>query len=982
MPEEISVLLIEENAQGAVPLARMLDQSQAGRCSVHFANSIPTAIRRMGAGGIDVVLFSAATSDGAELGVVRNLRAGAPARIPIIVISDRQDQEFVCEVMRAGAQDCLVRNQVTSPVLFRSILCAIERQSAEISLRHERSHMPFESSQMLQFVLDHMPAFVFWKDRNSVYRGCNALFAANAGLSSPEEIIGKTDLDLPWKHTEAESYRVDDQKVMGSGIAKLNYEETQLTADGRLTTVRTSKIPLRNSDGSVVGILGTFEDFTERKLAEESLRRLNRELRAISDCTQTLLRATDEQSLVQEICRIVCDEAGYRMAWVGYAQNDDVKSIRPIAWAGFENGYLAETDIRWSEQTEHGRGPAGTAIRSGETSYTQDFANDVDFAPREAALERGYRSCICLPLKDERAKTFGILAIYSPETDAFSPQEIRMLEELAADLAFGIKTLRARIERAQAEEALALRSHALNTVHEAAYLLDENARVLYVNEEACRLLGYSREQLLKMSVFDVDPEMSAELWPQHWADLKAQQSITMERYHRSIDGLIRLFEVNANYCEYGGKGYNLALARDISERKQAEDEKAKLLGDLQQAQKMEAVGQLAGGVAHDFNNILGVIIGYSEILLRTAELEEKNRGYLQEVVFAAQRAASLTRQLLAFSRRLVSKPKLINVNDVVERMGKMLARLIGDEIEIQTRLDPALNAVSADPHQMEQVLMNFCINARDAMPEGGRITIETTNVDVNETTAVEQLRLRKQNDQFLCPMCGEELKPGKYIKLSVSDTGIGMTQEVLTHVFEPFFTTKSPERGTGLGLATVYGIVKQAGGHVLVDSRAGHGSTFSLYWPTAALHVHPHGEETARIQNTRGTETILLVEDAAPLRALFYTIAVGNGYRVLEAEDGERAMQVAEQFEGEIDLLLTDVSLPKLRGPALAKQLLLQRPKMKVLFMSGYSDAVSDGLTDPGASFLQKPFSAEELTVRIRELLDGGRDASSIRQTA
>jgi PAS domain S-box-containing protein len=832
--------------------------------------------------------------------------------------------------------------------------------------------------------------------------------------------------------------------------------------------------------------------------SEGRLASLNRKLRAISNCNQVLLRATDEQSLIGQICGIICDEAGYRMAWVGYAQNDDVKSICPVAWAGFENGCLAEIDIRWSEDTECGRGPAGTAIRNGKTHYSQDLASDANFAWREAALERGYCSAIALPLTDEHAGVFGVLTIYSTEPNAFSPEEIQLLEQLAADLAFGITVIRARIERERVEKTLALRSFALNSVREAALLIDEQGRFRDVNEECCRFLGYSREQLLEMRVSDLDPEMPTERSPERWALLKAQRSLTFERLFRSKEGRIANVEVCANYFEYGGAAYNLALARDITARKEAEDQlrnseqrlallieqsplgflgwdtdsrltewnpaaerifgftREEVLGrdmaflvpdsaresvyervrevqrekivirgtnqnlakdgriilcdwcnsplidsqgrvigaiaicedvtaertleeQLRQAQKMQAIGQLAGGVAHDFNNILGVINGYSEFLLSERDLKEAHRESIEEILAAGERAASLTRQLLAFSRKLLIQPKVLNLNFVLEGFDKMLRRLIGDEIEVRTVLDPKLSAVNADPSQMEQVLLNFCINARDAMPDGGQITIETENVHLNEATAAQHSLLIKEG-HFTRSACGDEFQPGRYVRLSVSDTGIGMDQETQSHIFEPFFTTKGPERGTGLGLATVYGIVKQNGGHVVAHSEPGQGTTFRVYLPAVSQEITERWQISTPREPLRGTETVLLVEDDKLLRTLCRKLLEDRGYTVLEAGDGEHAIKVAELYQGELALLLTDVSLPKVKGPALARILLQQRPTLKVLFMSGHgAEIVSEpGYRIPaGTNFIPKPFGLEELLKKLRETLNSQQPEGS-----
>ena len=384
---------------------------------------------------------------------------------------------------------------------------------------------------------------------------------------------------------------------------------------------------------------------------------------------------------------------------------------------------------------------------------------------------------------------------------------------------------------------------------------------------------------------------------------------------------------------------------------------------LRQALKMEAVGQLAGGISHDFNNLLGVINGYSEILLGNPEFDEVTRRRLGEILHAGQRAASLTRQLLAFSRKQILQPKVLSLNLVFEGIDNMLRRVIGEQIEVRALLDPNLEAVKADPTQMEQVLLNFCVNARDAMPDGGRITIETANVEVDETFAALHY-----------PM-----KPGRYARLAVSDTGIGMEKNTLGHIFEPFFTTKGPEKGTGLGLATVYGIVKQSGGYVWAHSEPRQGSTFSVYLPTVGEKTEPREHQSKGRETMRGSETILLVEDAALLRAMTRQLLEERGYTVLEAGDGNEALEIAGGYEATIALLLTDVVLPKISGSSLAESLLQLRPNIKVLYVSGYANVgiIDSDVLKPGTALLQKPFAVEELAKKVRQVLDARQDIVS-----
>lgn len=347
---------------------------------------------------------------------------------------------------------------------------------------------------------------------------------------------------------------------------------------------------LWDEQGNPCKVVGVIQDITERKRSEETLNRLNRELRAISNCNQVLMKATDEQMLLAEICRIICDDAEYRMAWVGYAENDDAKTIRPVVWAGVEEGYLADAHITWDD-TERGRGPTGIAIRTGQTDHIQDFASETKAAPwREAALRRGYRSSISLPLKDEDERVFGVLNIYSVTTNAFTLDEIRLMEELAGDLSFGITALRARAARKAAEQSITLLSFALDNVREGAFLVDEKARFHYVNEESCRVLGYSRNELLAMGVGDVDPDFPAERWSGHWDELKRCGSLTFEGHHRARGGRVFPVEINANYLEFEGQGYDLALVRDITERKRAEASLKNAALRLNEAQRIAHIG--------------------------------------------------------------------------------------------------------------------------------------------------------------------------------------------------------------------------------------------------------------------------------------------------------------------------------------------------------------------------------------------------------
>src|SRR5438094_1507237 len=395
----------------------------------------------------------------------------------------------------------------------------------------------------------------------------------------------------------------------------------------------------------------------------------------------------------------------------------------------------------------------------------------------------------------------------------------------------------------------------------------------------------------------------------------------------------------------------LGIGRDVTERLGLEQQ-------LRQAQKMEAVGRLAGGIAHDFNNILTAITGHADLLLEDLGHHDPRRADVDEIRRSAERAAGLTRQLLAFSRQQVLQPKVVDLNALVLDMDKLLRRLIGEDVELATVLDPTLGRVTADPGQLEQVIVNLAVNARDAMPQGGKLTLETRNIDLDSSYTLEH----------------SLVKPGPYVQLTVSDSGIGMDEETQAHAFEPFFTTKPRGQGTGLGLAMVYGTVKQSGGFIWVYSEPGRGATFKIYLPRVDAPVESAAPPAPVERPPRGSETVLLAEDEPAVRAIARQALERQGYTVLAAPSGADALALAAQHGATIHLLLTDVVMPGMSGRDLADRLTAQRPGIRVLYISGYTDnaIVRHGMLEPGLAYLQKPFRPDALVRKVREVLDAG----------
>ena len=516
--------------------------------------------------------------------------------------------------------------------------------------------------------------------------------------------------------------------------------------------------------------------------------------------------------------------------------------------------------------------------------------------------------------------------------------------------------------RKQAEEALRFTQFAIDHMSDAAFWMTSDARLFYVNQAACRALGYSSDELVLMTVADIDPEFPMEIWSDYWNELREKRHFVFQTIHRAKDGRVYPVEIQANFVEFDGREYNCAFARDITERKRVDEEREKLQAQLNQAQKMESVGRLAGGVAHDFNNMLGAILGYTELGMIEVSPTDPIHGTLKDIQKAALRSADLTRQLLAFARKQTVAPKVLDLNETLKGMLKMLRRLIGEDIGLAWLPGKDLGWIRMDPSQIEQLLVNLCVNARDAIHDTGKITVETGAVTFDETDCAAHVGFT----------------PGKYVLLTVSDDGCGIDAETLSHLFEPFFTTKEVGKGTGLGLATVYGMVKQNNGFIDVYSKPGQGTTFKIYLPRHATESGRTALMDASQPAARGHETILLVEDEPMILDITTKMLERQGYTVQAAATPGEAIRLAREHVGEIHLLMTDVVMPEMNGRDLAKNLLSLYPNLKRLFMSGYTaDVIAHhGVLDEGVQFIQKPFSVQTLAVKVRGVLDEAKWAN------
>jgi len=761
----------------------------------------------------------------------------------------------------------------------------------------------------------------------------NERFCSIVGYTR-EELLGRSFQQI----THAEDLDVDLDKirqVLAGVMQTYSLEKRYIRKDGSTVWVNLTVSLVREPSGKPEYFIAVAEDITNRKEIEEELTLHREHLDELVEKRTTELAAVNDRLRKEIQERKLAEEA---------LRESEAKN-RALLDAIPDMMFRIDKDGTYLE------------FRPGKAL--------APYVPPEEFLGRKLHEVLPKDVADacvqqmERVIRTRVTQVHEyslHEKDGLHHYEARWLASRENEV---LSIVRDITERKQAETEQMRLAIALRSVGEAIFITDTAGGIQYVNPAFERMTGHKREEVIGQNPRVLKSgEHEQGFYQEMWDTIGRGELWWANLSNKKKDGeLFYVEETIAPVRDYAGEVINyVAVMRDITERRTAEEALHQSEEQLRQSQKMEAVGKLAGGVAHDFNNLLTAITGYSELVMSDLDSGDPRRQDLEEVKKAADRAAALTRQLLAFSRRQVLQPRVLDLNGIVTGVGKMLRRLIGEDIELVTLLDPALERVKADPGQIEQVILNLSVNAREAMPEGGKLTIETANSELEEAHDL---------GEFAVP-------PGRYVMLTVGDTGVGMDKETQSRIFEPFFTTREPGKGTGLGLSTVYGIVKQSGGYVWVYSEPGLGTTFKIYLPRveeALLEVEP---AAALAQPPAGTETILLVEDEPAVRALAARLLRSVGYTVVEARNGAQALEVCKQQDRAVDLLVTDVVMPQMGGPELAERLTPLHPEMKVLFMSGYTDdaVLRHGLLESGAAFLQKPFTRNALAAKVREVLD------------
>jgi PAS domain S-box-containing protein len=852
----------------------------------------------------------------------------------------------------------------------------------DVTARHQARKMIEEANYRYHSLAEQSRTIIWEVNADGLYNYVSQVSETVWGYQ-PEELVGKKHFYDIHSEEGREAFKATAFENIAKRESFRDLENPVRTKNGQTVWVSSSGIPILNDEGALLGYRGSSTDITERKRNE-----------ADREAMVTLLRLLNSPNDTRELIRIVtgllqewthCEAVGIRLRDGGDFPCHETRGF-PAEFVETEN-YLCERDLN-PEVVRDTQGnlalecicgnvlcgrfdprlpsftPGGSFWTNSITKQLETIGTDYTDRVNNRCYGEGYESVALVPLRSS-GRTFGLLQVKDRCPDRFTAELISQLERAAASLSIALEQRATQAALRASEERYRLISE--NTA-DVIWLLDvETNRYTFVSPSVQHMFGYSPEEFtangLRLTLSPESYERATNWIAQALADVDSSvessrtevRQVDQVRKDRSI---VRTEVATMLLPKQEGRGREvLGVTRDVTERLEGE-------ARLMQAQKLESVGRLAGGVAHDFNNLLTVINGYSAMIMRQLAQSDPLHELVSEIRTAGERAAALIGQLLVLSRKQVILPKEVNLNDIIIEVKKMLGRVIGEDVKLDSVLSASLGSVLADPGQLHQILMNLAVNARDAMPSGGTLLIETTNVDLDEKFTEQRT----------------DVKPGRYVQLRVSDTGTGMTTEVLSHLFEPFFTTKQPGQGTGLGLATVYGIVKQNGGSIWVDSELGSGTSFTICLPrietVAVTHEAPKLDASVR----RGTETILVVEDQEQLRKMAVRVLRGHGYKVYEASDPDEALLVAERHPGSIHLLLTDIVMPGMSGCALADRLKQSRPAIKIIFMSGYSEhaALDPQELESAGAYLAKPFSPETLAGKVREVLGPLRRGSTI----
>ncbi len=846
---------------------------------------------------------------------------------------------------------------LTTHLALRSVTVALARARTELAERRRAEENLRASEERFRAMIENISDAIALVDVDGTVQYLSPAAERILGYATAER-IGLSAFDNIVSSDHVAAVRQVFSELRAKPRASRSFELQARHKDGSLRWLEITATNLLDLD-SVRALVVNYRDITARKQAEQALRESEELTRRLKEYLKTLHSVSIELSRTESLDDFFCMAVELGRSQLGFDRTGlwlfDRETMTEIGTFGTDRTgqTIDERDLRFplAESSEFER------ILSGKQQLVlHNPIKIVTFSGDELAI--GWIAQVALWDGDH------VIGYISTDNalhhQPVQPYQMELLTMFGSTMSHLYTRKQAEIALRESEErfrAIAESSPIAITISQ----LSPEGRLLYANPCCAELYGYTPDKLGELTVHDLYFD-SADRAPL-LAELHRQGGLkNYDLQGKRADGTPIWLSVTLVPIQYAGQQALITALLDITERRKAEEMRVKLEAQLHQAQKMESIGRLAGGIAHDFNNLLTVIHGYCDIIQDQLAIADPLLVELKQIQQASARAAALTRQLLAFSRKQILAPTVLDLNSLVTNLRAMLARLIGEDITLDTVLAVGLRPITADPSQIEQVIMNLVVNARDAMPTGGRLTIETGNIDLD------------RNYASIHP----EAPVGSCVMLAVTDTGCGMDAQTRARIFEPFFTTKEPSKGTGLGLATVYGIIKQSDGEITVSSEPGQGASFKIFLRASAVAPSARSAPQARSATRGGSETILLAEDEETVRRMASRALQAQGYTVLEARHVAEALALSERYQQPIDLLVTDVVMPQMSGRVLAERLTLLRPELKVLFMSGYMDdaVVRHGLLAAEVHFLPKPFSLSMLVAKVREVLDTANDLS------
>ncbi len=980
LPQPLRVLLVEDSELDAGLLLRELERAGFAPDWQRVANAADLQAALAGEPW-EVVLSDYSMPGFTGFDALEIVKASGQD-LPFILISGTVGEETAVSAMKAGAHDYLLKDQLArlGGAVKRELRDAEVRRArhraeaatraAEAATRHQlklveaarntllrvvEDHQRTEASlwaerNLLRTLVDHLPVCVYVKDKAARKTLVNAMEARFLGVATEAKAVGTTD-DAFYPPEQVEAMAAIDRRILDSGQPELDREEFLTRPSGATAWVLSSKVPLRDANGKVTGLLGISVDITARKVAEATMRRRLACEHAAADCMSLMVQTTDPEECFPRVLAILRTAVGISRSYIfrnegspeagwcmTYSCEDVAEGIAP---------QLPNPRLQRAPYAEVA--PSLLPVLQARQPFAR-LVQELSDPERALLTAQGVQSVLVLPIFCG-TRFSGFIGFDDYESARrWDPDDIKLLQVVADGI--GVT-----LHRQEAEAQLRLQSSALEAAANAIVITDRNGVIQWANPAFTTFTGYTQAEAVGRPTGELlrSGKHDDAFYRAMWDTILAGQIWQGEVINRRKDGSLYTEELTITPLknQSGGITHFIAVKQDVTQRKALEEQ-------FRQSHKMEAIGQLAGGVAHDFNNMLAVIMGNASLVQMGLSPEDQQHA-LQEISRAGERASNLTRQLLTFSRRQVLQARPLDLNDIVSGMVKMLHRIIGEDITLQTKLLADGAPIHADPGMIEQVLLNLSVNARDAMLNGGELAISLARVHYEPSASL------------LPP-----IQPGDYIRLSVRDTGSGIAPEHLPKIFDPFYTTKDVGKGTGLGLATVHGIVKQHQGWVKVDTHPGTGTTFHVYLPRLAdaRQLQTADQEATHVRG--GSEMILLVEDEAAVRTLTARVLKRYGYRVLEAANGLEAISIWQNQHGSVDLLLTDIIMPEgLSGRQLADQLRATHPALKIIFTSGYPGEVAGrGLElREGVNFLKKPFAPLSLAKTVRECLDAVPEA-------